>query len=382
MPHTDFDPVGSFQRGRSNALAIQQQEQQIAQQPLRNELAGLQVQQAQQAVGTGAIAQTQQRSVLMNQVSKALLGLPESQWQQAIPLINQQIEGSGLPPIDPATATREKFQQVADVTQEFIADPERATAFQKGQTFQVQTPEGPAIATNVFDPTTGGQRLEITPLGPGVVPTSRIGETPTQRQIREVMTEIQKTSAKAGIKLRTEPSIQAAVIQAVSEVKSTQKAIGDQRSNQTALDTYKTAMKGLVDSLAGTDTGPFIGLLPALTANQQIADGATAAMSPILKDLFRTAGEGTFTDKDQELLTKMVPTRTDLPAARRSKIQNIDAIIRAKLSQPQEVPAQPSAQTTPAPAAAPITPAEVQAVQQPAAPARRIRFDAQGNIVQ
>jgi hypothetical protein len=54
-------------------------------------------------------------------------------------------------------------------------------------------------------------------------------------------------------------------------------------------------------------------------------------MAPVLKQIFRVAGEGTFTDKDQALLLEMVPTRKDSPEARAIKTQNIDNIIRAKL---------------------------------------------------
>ena len=70
------------------------------------------------------------------------------------------------------------------------------------------------------------------------------------------------------------------------------------------------------------------------TANS-IAAILVAAMAPILKQLFRGAGEGTFTDKDQELLVAMLPTRKDTPEARVIKVQNIDAIVRAKLGSQQ-----------------------------------------------
>lgn len=57
-------------------------------------------------------------------------------------------------------------------------------------------------------------------------------------------------------------------------------------------------------------------------------------MAPVLKQLFRTAGEGTFSDSDQKLLVSMLPSRMDTPAAAKSKMQNIDAIVRAKLAPP------------------------------------------------
>lgn len=106
-----------------------------------------------------------------------------------------------------------------------------------------------------------------------------------------------------------------------------------QRTNNTAFAQYTAARDTLLSDLAGTATGPLAGRMPAMTERQQIAEGAQARMAPILKGLFRTAGEGTFTDKDQALLMAMVPTRTDLPGAVKAKMAGIDAIIEAKLQQ-------------------------------------------------
>lgn len=106
---------------------------------------------------------------------------------------------------------------------------------------------------------------------------------------------------------------------------------------------YKSARDGLLAGLRGTTTGPIVGRLPAVTTEQQIAEGGVAAMAPVLKQLFRAAGEGTFTDRDQELLLQMVPKRTDTPEAREAKIRNIDNIVRAKLGILDETGGQPSA---------------------------------------
>lgn len=98
--------------------------------------------------------------------------------------------------------------------------------------------------------------------------------------------------------------------------------------------TYQQAKAGLLKALGGSETGPVAGRIPAVTTAQQTAEGGVSAMAPVLKQIFRVAGEGTFTDKDQELLMQMVPTRTDRPEARQQKIDNIDNIIRAKLGKP------------------------------------------------
>lgn len=105
-----------------------------------------------------------------------------------------------------------------------------------------------------------------------------------------------------------------------------------QRANERTLGVWQVAREGLVNALKGTETGPLAGRVPAVTAGQQIAEGAVAAVAPVLKQLFRSAGEGVFTDRDQQLLLDMIPTRTDHPEAAVAKIGMIDAIIAAKLS--------------------------------------------------
>jgi hypothetical protein len=109
-----------------------------------------------------------------------------------------------------------------------------------------------------------------------------------------------------------------------------------QRKMNSVYDTYQVAMKGLVEGLdaaSGAESGALLGRVPALGAGGQIADGAVAAVVPVLKELFRTAGEGVFTDKDQEALLAMAPKRSDYPEARKAKLANIDAIVRTKLKQ-------------------------------------------------
>jgi len=138
-------------------------------------------------------------------------------------------------------------------------------------------------------------------------------------------------SAELDAQLEKLPGVKAAVTAAEERIKLEVEAEGVKKKNAIALETYDTAMKGLLEALAGTETGPGVGRLPAVTAEQQIAEGAIAAIAPTLKSIFRIAGEGNFTDSDQKLLLDMIPTRKDHPAAVKSKVRNIDAIIRAKL---------------------------------------------------
>jgi hypothetical protein len=115
----------------------------------------------------------------------------------------------------------------------------------------------------------------------------------------------------------------AAATKAANEARST--------SPDAVWNMYQTARNGMMRALEQTSTGPIVGRIPAITASQQTAQGGVSAMAPVLKQLFRVAGEGVFTDRDQALLLEMVPDRTDLPAARDAKMVNIDAIVRAKL---------------------------------------------------
>ncbi len=102
-------------------------------------------------------------------------------------------------------------------------------------------------------------------------------------------------------------------------------------SKETALNMYETARDGLLEALDGTVTGPILGRLPAVSEGQQVADGAVASMVPVLKQLFRSSGEGAFSDKEQAALLAMVSTRANGSKAAKEKFKNIDNIIKAKL---------------------------------------------------
>jgi hypothetical protein len=125
-----------------------------------------------------------------------------------------------------------------------------------------------------------------------------------------------------------------------SETANVKQKVLEQQNNR-VYQVYKTGISGLTKGLEGTSTGPIAGRLPAVTSGQQIAEGGVAAMAPILKSLFRGAGEGTFTDKDQDLLIAMLPTRKDEEDARAAKLANIDAIVKAKLGIAPDEPAAP-----------------------------------------
>lgn len=165
----------------------------------------------------------------------------------------------------------------------------------------------------------------------GQAATDAIASAEERKAQLQIETAGAKEAAKLSARFKLEPSVRAAVTEAVTNAEVVAEQAGEARSNEIAFNVYNTAMDGLISALGETVTGPGAGFIPAVTTNQQVADGAVAAMAPVLKQLFRSSGEGTFTDNDQRLLLQMVPTRKDTADARQSKIRNIDAIVRAKL---------------------------------------------------
>jgi hypothetical protein len=123
--------------------------------------------------------------------------------------------------------------------------------------------------------------------------------------------------------------------QTLAERRATQTADSEAnvRKNSAAFGTYQAAIGQLEKAASATTTNPIAGIIPAVSANAQIMEGAINTMAPVLKEMFRQAGEGTFTDKDQELLLNMVPTRKDHPEAVKAKLEMIDNLVRAKLQQ-------------------------------------------------
>lgn len=109
------------------------------------------------------------------------------------------------------------------------------------------------------------------------------------------------------------------------------------KNNPTAAwNTYNTAINQFKRDLGDTwYLGPgyeAVGqMLPDMTPARRVASGSRSNMAPVLKDVFRQAGEGTFTKDDQEVLLRMLPGISDSPGARKAKFENLDAIVRSKL---------------------------------------------------
>jgi hypothetical protein len=132
---------------------------------------------------------------------------------------------------------------------------------------------------------------------------------------------------------RASSALEAARIRAAAAGKGkAEKGMPTPESSAQAWNVYKTAREALGSGFKGAMGFPGLGYAPPMTPDQQEAEGGRALVAPILKQMFRVAGEGIFTDKDQELLLGMVPSRNDFPSVRKTKLENMDRLIRAKLA--------------------------------------------------
>lgn len=136
---------------------------------------------------------------------------------------------------------------------------------------------------------------------------------------------------KMGVQAEMQPGIEQNLTEARKQGENNAEAEKLRKANSRAYFVYNTGIENLRNRLLNTTTGPLVGSLPALTSEAQTAKGAVAAMGPVMKDMFRTAGEGVFTDSDQKLLMDMLPTRQDNPDAIEAKIGMINDIVKAKL---------------------------------------------------
>ena len=154
----------------------------------------------------------------------------------------------------------QRMQQAIQAQQQVTARGRAPTTFQKGATFQVDTPEGPAIATNIIDPTTGAQRLEITPLGAGVTPVSRLGESAAEQTLRKVQQAQQIAKAQAGVEIETAPTIAGGKKAAEAAISQSEKAFERLAKVSTNITNFDDAIRSIDE---GAETGPIVSKLPS-----------------------------------------------------------------------------------------------------------------------
>jgi hypothetical protein len=186
-----------------------------------------------------------------------------------------------------------------------------------------------------------------------------IKETPAQDRAGKLKLEIDKITRsslpaaqkaklieqkKLEARLEGEPAVTTANKRAEAGVKSEVEAAERTRLNNITYTAWENGITELGRALGQTNTGPGLGWLPAISENQQKADQALASMAPLLKEVFRQAGEGTFTKDDQQILLDMLPDRGSHSGVIQYAINNINNIVRTKLGiqQPNKGGASPA----------------------------------------
>jgi hypothetical protein len=151
--------------------------------------------------------------------------------------------------------------------------------------------------------------------------------------------------AKLGAQGDMKPQIDAAITFAKEQAKNAANELKTVKSDKKALNVYEAAMSGLVSSFQEANTGAVVGFIPALADDDRVLEASIAILSPVLKNVVREAGEGTFTEGDQKQITELMPTRRDNKEVAKKKIKLLDAFVRSKLSSaksqaPQNTPSQ------------------------------------------
>jgi hypothetical protein len=124
-----------------------------------------------------------------------------------------------------------------------------------------------------------------------------------------------------------------AAIKGAEEVaKLNAKILDENSSNERILETVESSLEDLEGAFNNALTGPIVGLGPSITKPAQALDLAHATVSAILKQVFKVAGEGNFSDSDQKLLLGLIPDkRTDRSVAIAQK-NLIREIVKSKIS--------------------------------------------------
>ena len=141
-----------------------------------------------------------------------------------------------------------------------------------------------------------------------------------------------KTKGKLKAEFKFKPEVAEAVQLATLQAKDAADLFVENRGNNRALAVYDTSIDTVRSAFDKASTGPIAGWFTAMGANNQMAKASVAMMGPLMKDIFRSAGEGTFTDGDQALLMSMLPSTSDKPEAVAFKLEFMDKIIRSKLA--------------------------------------------------
>ena len=111
------------------------------------------------------------------------------------------------------------------------------------------------------------------------------------------------------------------------------KVIADKKRQEKDYQAYKlvsTDLKNTYKNIPDILTGSLQGNLPAASQSSRMFETARTQMLPLLKDVFRKAGEGTFTEGDQRILTDLIPDRTMDAQEFDAAVRRLDAVVAMK----------------------------------------------------
>lgn len=176
-------------------------------------------------------------------------------------------------------------------------------------------------------------KLIAAPVGSAMTTLSG-GSEEDQDAFTDLTEDVDYSKAKGKLKaeFKFKPEVAAAVQLATLQAKDAADLSVENRGNNRALAVYETSIDTVRSAFDKASTGPIAGWFTAMGASNQMAKASVAMMGPLMKDIFRSAGEGTFTDGDQALLMSMLPSTSDKPEAVAFKLEFMDKIIRSKLA--------------------------------------------------
>ncbi len=319
-------PLGAFLGGQERALGIQQQklglEQARAAAPQQAAMRDIQLQRQQLGIGQDETQVALQKSQLLSNAIDAVAKLPADQRFQTVNQLRPELQqfGIDLPELGPEQLTDSELARHKAALTGFAQDPRAAIA---------QLTAGQREFQGLTQGLSPEEQLQARKVKLGLEPRAAIAASEFGDR------EAAKLEAQKGRKA----DIAAEVKQAQEEAKVEVEQRFQTEENQRTFEVFNLALDNLTQSLGGTSlTGPIAGRLPASTTASQIADAAKAVMLPTLKQIFRQAGEGTFTDSDQRALEALLPRREQTKEAQLATIDAIDKIVRAKLgiAQPEQ----------------------------------------------
>ena len=324
-----FNHVQSFQTGRSNALSIEGQEQNIAREaaaaPVRNQIQALGLQEKKKGIARTDTQNAQddvlQKATIINQVARVIRKTDPSQWQSSFESMRPQLETFGIDTSQFGNITAEGLDQVIAETQGFISDPSKLAQLSAGQR---EFENALRIAQNP-----NSTKLEVDSARRLLGDLEKKGTATVQERLGD---DPDKTERVAS----SQAKIRAAIKQAEVEAKSKGEVLSGLNRAKAALPGLQevvTKLKQLADVATFTTTGKVVNVLAkelfgtsteggtARTTMRSVVDNQVL---PLLRDTFGAA----FTEAEGE---KLRNTLLDPDTAPEEMKATLDSFIEQKI---------------------------------------------------